>query len=52
MQCPTDITEYQHNIDQADKGGHIFLHGAGFSAKSHLKSATREDILGFVTSDF
>ena len=37
MKCLTDITEYQHNMDEVDRVYQLHQHGAGFSAKAHFK---------------
>ena len=48
VQCPTYITDYQHNMDLVDKGYQLFQHGAGFEIRITSKIGTGEGILGFV----
>ena len=37
VQCPTDITEYENNLDGVDKGDQLCQNGADFSTKAHFK---------------
>ena len=37
VECPTDITAYQHNIDGVDRGDKFHKHNAGFSGKDQFK---------------
>ena len=37
LQCPTDITKNQQNMNGADRGEKLLQHSAGFPAQSHFK---------------
>ena len=52
VRCPSDIVEYQHNMDGVDRGDQHRVMGAGFANVAHFKKWYKKVFMGIADFSF